>query len=60
MSVDEMMFVGVLVFNCACGLLNAYFAQRNFESARANAELARGLAETAAKFGYVVLAAKGR
>jgi hypothetical protein len=58
-SVDDMVFAGVSIFNCVCGILNAYFAQRNFESARANAELARSLTDTAAKFGYVVLA-KGR
>lgn len=56
MSVDDLMFAGVTIFNCVCGILNAYFAQRNFESARANAEMARALSETAAKFGYVVLA----
>ena len=59
MSVDDMLFAGVTIFNCVCGILNAYFAHRNFESARANVELARSLTDTAAKFGYVVLS-KGR
>lgn len=55
MTIDDYTFAGVVIFNSLCALTNAYFAQRNFESARANAELARSVAETAAKFGYVVL-----
>lgn len=52
---DDYWFAGVVIFNCICGIVNAFLAQRNFENLRVNAELARSLSETAAKFGYVVL-----
>lgn len=53
MSIDDWTFAGVVIFNSVCAMLNAYFAQRNFESARANAELARSLSDSLAKYGFV-------
>jgi hypothetical protein len=60
MTVEDIAFAGIVVFNCICALMNAHFAQRNFDNARINTELARSLSETAAKFGYVVLAKNSR
>jgi hypothetical protein len=51
-SIDDWTFAGVVIFNSVCAMLNAYFAQRNFESARENAELARSLADTLTKYGF--------